>query len=131
MNQATVFRAKKHAALETMKGALAQLSLSDALDVTSQLLADLAADNPAPVKRKAKRVPSVLQERKRGRISTIEGDSDVEAFLLSLQGKRTLDEMRDACAEKFGVDRTPSRSALHRYVQKLKYRNSGGACDCK
>ncbi len=125
MNQATTFRAKKCTALEAMKGALKQLSLAEALEVTGQLLAELSTSETAPVKLTSVRTSaSVLQPGKAVRKHSIEKDPELEAFILSLRGSRTIADIRTACAKKFGDKRAPSKSALHRYIQKLQYRNN-------
>lgn len=124
MKTQTQFRAKKYAALEVMKDALESLSLTDAIDVTGALLVDLATSKPAPeLQLKVSSDAAVMQSRIRR--SNIESDPEVEAFLLSLKGYMSLADMRQACIEKFGAKRAPSRSALQRYISKLKYRRKG------
>tara|TARA_Y100000782_G_C10113253_1_gene235478 strand:- start:243 stop:626 length:384 start_codon:yes stop_codon:yes gene_type:complete len=123
MSQIIAFRAKKLAALETMKKALSQLSLNDAMEVTGQLLSDLSSANPKQAKSDIKPSASVLQPRKRGGVSAIDKDPELETFILSLKGPRTIANIRTACAKKFGDKRAPSKSALHRYIQKLQYRH--------
>ena len=125
MSQVTTFRAKKCAALEAMKGALKQLSLADALEVTGQLLAELSTSESTQVKQTSDRTSvSVLQPRKAGRKHSIEKDPELEVFILSLRGSRTISDIRTACVKKFGDKRAPSKSALHRYIQKLQYRHN-------
>ena len=126
MSTATTFGAKKSAALETMKGALRQLTLADALEVTGQLLAELSTSELTDIRQTSTRASaSVLQPRKAGRRHSIETDAELEAFILSLRGSRTIADIRTACVKKFGDKRAPSKSALHRYIQKLQYRQSG------
>lgn len=67
-------------------------------------------------------VPVFRSARRRGRVSTVESDSEVLAFVHALPAHYTYQQIADACRERFG-DRAPSRSALHRYGQKLKYPN--------
>ncbi|WP_067863646.1 hypothetical protein [Neptuniibacter marinus] len=125
MNQVTTFRAKKCVALDAMKGALKQLSLDEALEVTGQLLVELSTSEPTQVKRTSIRASaSVLQPRKAGGKHSVEKDPELEAFILSLRGFRTIADIRTACVKKFGNKRVPSKSSLHRYIQKLQYRQN-------
>ncbi|MGY8872758.1 MAG: hypothetical protein ACKVJE_20190 [Pseudomonadales bacterium] len=57
----------------------------------------------------------------------VEMDPEFEAFLLSVRGYWTLEQLRQTCIARFGKQRTPSASVLYRYVDKLKYRLGGGS----
>lgn len=52
--------------------------------------------------------------------SRLDNDPELAAHLIHLAAARTmiLSDIRDACIEKFGRSRVPSRSAIHRYLQK-------------
>ncbi|SEO69462.1 hypothetical protein [Aquisalimonas asiatica] len=65
---------------------------------------------------------AVLAERRPGRASTIRTNPEIRAFIHSLRGYRTYDEITAACRKRFG-SRSPSRSAIHRYIMQLKYPN--------
>ncbi|PZR30318.1 hypothetical protein [Caulobacter segnis] len=47
------------------------------------------------------------------------GDVEVRGFLLATHRQATVDQVRDRCAEAFGQARTPTRSAIHRFWQRL------------
>ncbi|MBQ0796245.1 hypothetical protein [Zhongshania sp.] len=64
--------------------------------------------------------------RSRRRLSKIDADEEVRAFLHSLPCAYTIDELEAACRSKFGYERAPSSSAIHRYIQRLKAPRIGG-----
>jgi len=65
--------------------------------------------------------------RRRGGISRIEQDSEVKVFIHSLDRYYTGPEMLDMIKNRFGKERTPSKSSLHRYLQKITFQaNRGG-----
>ena len=47
------------------------------------------------------------------------GDVEVRGFLLATHRQATVDQVRERCAEAFGEARTPTRSAIHRFWQRL------------
>lgn len=47
------------------------------------------------------------------------GDVEVRGFLLATHRQATVDQVRERCAEAFGEERTPTRSAIHRFWQRL------------
>ena len=51
--------------------------------------------------------------------SPIERDSEVAAFIADGLGTCTLHDLRTAVLARFGAARTPSKSAIHRYWQRL------------
>lgn len=54
-------------------------------------------------------------------LSTIERDPEVAEFIRSrFRGGVTIDQIRDACRNKFGADRTPSRNRVQRFRQQLQ-----------
>ena len=54
-------------------------------------------------------------------LSTIERDPEVAEFLVSrFRGGVTVDQIRDACRNTFGEDRTPSRNRIQRFRQRLQ-----------
>jgi hypothetical protein len=57
--------------------------------------------------------------RRGGESSKILGQPDVLPFVQDRVGRLTVDEIVTACRETFG-ERAPSRSAIHRYWQKLR-----------
>lgn len=52
--------------------------------------------------------------------SPIARDAEVAAFLGERFGSAPLDDLLTACADRFGADRTPSRSAAHRFWVRLR-----------
>lgn len=49
-------------------------------------------------------------------------DPEVADFLYAEIGHMTLEQAREACAARFGANRTPSRSAINRYWQRVRRR---------
>ena len=56
--------------------------------------------------------------------TTIDSDPQMKAFILSLKISQTLDEIVSLCEERFGSQRSPSKSGLLRYIQKLQRRGA-------
>ena len=50
-----------------------------------------------------------------GRRPSFWGDGELRVFLTEMHRQTTIAACRMACAEKFGAERTPSKSALQRY----------------
>lgn len=59
--------------------------------------------------------------------SPIRRDAELSAFLIGLAGRGDmhLHQMREACRARFGDARTPSRSALHRFIQRERRARGG------
>lgn len=55
----------------------------------------------------------------RGHLPGFWPDVDVRRFLIVQHGSAQIDGARDALIEQFGVERTPSRSAIGRFWQRL------------
>ncbi|MGO2147357.1 hypothetical protein [Halomonas sp.] len=51
----------------------------------------------------------------------VERDPEVQAFIHGLSGSLSYQQIEDACRRQFGA-RAPGRSSIHRYIQRLKYR---------
>lgn len=47
------------------------------------------------------------------------GDVEVRGFLLAMHRQATVDQVRERCIQAFGEERTPARSAIHRFWQRL------------
>lgn len=58
--------------------------------------------------------------------SKIERDLELQRFLHSSGRDLTIEEIASMCRKKFGAKRAPSKSAIHRYIKKLKYMRKGG-----
>lgn len=54
------------------------------------------------------------------RASAIERDQEVAGFLAGRFGQTTIDILLRECRERFGHERTPSRSAAYRYRDRLR-----------
>jgi hypothetical protein len=59
-----------------------------------------------------------LVRRGRGGECKIDGDPEIKAYLVSIDRRTTLDDLRRKLIDKYGADRAPSRSALHRWIDK-------------
>lgn len=62
---------------------------------------------------------SVTFERS-GRLSQLDKDPEVRAFILDRRGTDDMDRIREAAIERFGAERVPSRSAVNRMVVRTK-----------
>jgi hypothetical protein len=51
----------------------------------------------------------------KGWLSSVEKDAKVEAFIARRLTRKTVPAIMAECLERFGPDRTPSRSAIYRY----------------
>ncbi len=57
---------------------------------------------------------------KPGTPSRLDQDPEVRQFIDDRLFRLTLDEIHAACLEAFGATRTPARSSLHRYSQRVR-----------
>ena len=55
-----------------------------------------------------------------GATSRAERDPEVAAFLAENFIGHTIDRLHDSCRERFGADRTPSRSSIQRFRNRLR-----------
>lgn len=69
-------------------------------------------------------IPEQLLRRSRGRSFRVAADPQLQAYIHGLVGYHTIDQVVSKCRGKFGARRTPSRSAIARYLRSLKTRNS-------
>ena len=58
--------------------------------------------------------------RRPGKLSKLDRDPEVAAFLNELLGKMYLNEARALAVQRFGPDRVPSRASFHRYLQRQR-----------
>jgi len=56
----------------------------------------------------------------RGQKMKIELDPELQAFIHSITDPMTIRDIRDLCIEKFGAERVPSKSAIGRYLLKVR-----------
>lgn len=56
--------------------------------------------------------------------SAIDSDVELSIFIRPLLGHETLDRIVESCREHFGPDRTPSKSAIHRFWMRLRHSQS-------
>ncbi len=59
--------------------------------------------------------------------SPIERDTEVADFLRMILPTRTYSDAVAECLARFGPSRTPSRSAVHKYAERLARKAAGGA----
>ena len=124
MREVALSNPKKQRAYKAIEKALAELSSGDAVDVLAHQLTTLA-QHKLGVNANPREVPTVVCHRSHGRVSSIEADSELEEFILSMRGYRSIQQMQQACSERFGKARAPSKSAIHRYIQKKTVRGRG------
>jgi hypothetical protein len=118
----TPFNAEKLRAFHAVQAAVKNLPASDVVDVLTQQLREVAGAIP-----QGKPAPAlaVLRDLTPGRLSNIEQDPELEAFILRQSACLSIEHIRRECIKKFGAERAPSRSGLNRYINKLKYRTKG------
>jgi hypothetical protein len=63
---------------------------------------------------------SIHLQRRPGRVSRVDNDPEIKAYLHGLDTYLTLKMLRAALIQKFGKQRVPSKSSLHRYLQKIQ-----------
>lgn len=56
-----------------------------------------------------------------GGVSPIDHDQELAAFIRPLLGQEKLTRIADLCRARFGPDRAPSKSAIHRYWHRLNH----------
>lgn len=52
--------------------------------------------------------------------SPIERDPELATFIAERLGRMVVKDVQSACEDRFGPTRTPSRSAIHRYWERLR-----------
>lgn len=67
----------------------------------------------------------MLLKRCKGNPSIIKSDKEIKAFIHNIKQPMTVVQIHEACVGRFGKDRAPSKSSVHRYLQSLKYPNKG------
>jgi len=87
--------------------------LTTALDLVVAQFRQDSNTLPKPVSHTATRIL-----RPRGGISKVSKDPEIKAFIDSLDQPTTLRELRQNLIKSFGAGRVPSKSALHRYLQR-------------
>jgi hypothetical protein len=61
----------------------------------------------------------ITQNPGSGRTSKIDGDSELADFILRRFQTHKLADIAQLCLDKFGPERAPSKSAIHRYQSRL------------
>lgn len=57
--------------------------------------------------------------RRNAKLNRIEQDTELQGFIHGLDRYVSLLELRNLLTQRFGKERTPSKSSLHRYLQKI------------
>ena len=91
-----------------------QAAMSILLIVADQILASISAELGAA------RPPRRRYLVGRAHPSRVDLDPEVRAYVLSLPEPMTIARLRAELTTRFGEDRTPSKSSIHRYLQKLE-----------
>lgn len=60
-----------------------------------------------------------LIRRSAGTLSRLETDPELAEFLNRVDRYYTIKELRELLVARFGSERVPSKSAIHRYLQKI------------
>lgn len=69
---------------------------------------------------------STLLCRRQRKLSRIEQDTELQGFIHGLDRYIGLWELHRLLTQRFGKERTPSKSSLHRYLQKITSQANGG-----
>ncbi len=64
-----------------------------------------------------------LIRKQPGNISRFELDPELAEFLSRIDRYYSIKQLHNLMISRFGKDRTPSKSSLHRYLQKLQQTN--------
>ena len=75
---------------------------------------------PATGPRRAALPPGSRVPGRGGRLMGMDKDAEVQEFFLARLGQEDVDHIRQAAVEQFGAGRVPSRSAVNRYVTRLR-----------
>ncbi|MCG6659295.1 hypothetical protein HOP52_16170 [Halomonas campisalis] len=105
-------------------GAIDKLSVVDALAVMGEAIRELAMQESVGQSAAANDAePSSADLILGGEFSRfkIDHDPEVRDFIYGLRGMRSVPQIAALAKEKFG-DRAPSKMALYRYFNSLKYR---------
>ncbi len=112
---------------ERVLATLGNLPAADALQVLNTAMGEvLAGINCAPDIAAPQAVSPLLaslMQRTQGGHSRIDSDPELLAFILGLPAHLTYPQIEAACRANFGAERAPSKSAIHRFVQRLKHPN--------
>ncbi|GGX96672.1 hypothetical protein GCM10007160_25370 [Litchfieldella qijiaojingensis] len=103
-------------------GGIDQLSTEDALAVMTAAMCELTERGLKADKKASSSVALALESDPR---SKIERDPEIRDFIHSLKGRRSIEQIAEACHGRFG-DRAPGRSSIQRYLKRLKYRQGTG-----
>lgn len=116
-----------HSHTERVLATLGDLPAADALQVLNTAMGKVLAgierapDIAAP--QAVSPLLASLMQRSQGGHSRIDGDPELLAFILGLPAHLTYPQIEAACRARFGAERAPSKSAIHRFVQRLKHPN--------
>ncbi|MGY8872759.1 MAG: hypothetical protein ACKVJE_20195 [Pseudomonadales bacterium] len=106
----------KKAAIQSIQGILDDLTKLEALQVIQKILIEyfgqVDTGSTLPKLKKTVRIT-------RGRLSKIQMDEELEAFILSNMNNASQKSLLTMCIDQFGKGRAPSRSALQRYLTDL------------
>jgi hypothetical protein len=96
------------------------LDARTALRILAEVSMTILALPDSDTMNNARLPPPRILVRKRGSISRVAQDSELRSFIHSIDREITLVELRKMLVSEFGEDRVPSRSSLHRYIQKVQ-----------
>jgi hypothetical protein len=108
------------AAMDWLRRAANELPLTRLSRAMAQGFGADRARSRSAIHRQLAKLPNLPR---RARLRVLGRVPDVAAWLAERGTAGTLDDLRSECVAAFGADRTPSRSAIHRFIQCL--RNSG------
>lgn len=104
------------AAIQSIQKILDDLTKLEALQVIQKVLIEYFGEVDTGITlSKPKKAVRVT----RGRLSKIQMDEELKAFILSNVKNTSQKSLLTMCIDQFGVDRAPSRSALGRYLTDL------------
>jgi len=99
------------------------LSITDALQVLNTATALILNKSEQPVEQNLKKpfISSLANflPRHAGRLCSVESDPELQRYIHSIHEMRAIKQITEMCRVKFGAKRTPSKSSIHRYIQKM------------
>ncbi len=106
-----------------LAGSLGDLRGVDAVKVLARSVEQILAESDTAEDPGLTRPPALFNPRllrRRRALSKIERDPELEAFINNLPGGPSIEGIAALCRAKFGTDRSPSKSSVHRYITKLR-----------
>lgn len=120
--ETTVYAEKIKKMAEEIVSSLVESNKDEAIAVLSASMYIVAVGGQSPkdiFENSGRRVNPHLVRRRRGGVGPFETDPELKAYVLGVDRYLSITKMHDALVKKFGKQRTPSRSSIHRFLQRV------------